>query len=61
MAIVQLLNVNRLPEADPIIAIDKLGSGIGQEVVINSDGKGARDWVGDDKTPVRWFIIGIVD
>ena len=61
LVIVQMLNVKREPEADPVVAIDKLGSGPGQMVVLNSDGKGARELIGDDKSPVRWFVIGIVD
>jgi ethanolamine utilization protein EutN len=61
MVIVQPLNNARQPEADPVIAVDKLGSAPGSVVVLNSDGKGARELIGDDKSPVRWFVIGIVD
>jgi ethanolamine utilization protein EutN len=61
MVIVQMLNVRREPEADAILAVDKLGSNLGHVVVLNSDGKGARELVGDEKSPVRWFVIGIVD
>jgi ethanolamine utilization protein EutN len=61
MVIVQPLNNAREPEADPVIAMDKLGSAPGSVVVLNSDGKAARELVGNDKTPARWFIIGLVD
>ena len=61
LVIVQQLNNAREPEADAIIAVDKIGSGPGDTVVLNSDGKGARELVGDDKTPARWWIAGIVD
>jgi ethanolamine utilization protein EutN len=61
MVIVQMLGVNRQPEADPVIAADKLGSGPGSVVILNSDGKAARELIGNDKSPVRWFVIGIVD
>jgi ethanolamine utilization protein EutN len=61
LVIVQPVNVKREPEADPIVAVDRLGSGPGNLVVLNSDGKEARDVVGDDKTPVRFFVIGLVD
>ena len=44
-----------------VITFDKLGSAPGSVVVLNSDGKGARELIGDDKSPVRWFVIGIVD
>ena len=61
MVIVQQLGVNGQAEADPVIAVDKLGSAPGTKVILNSDGKGARELIGDDKSPVRWFVIGIVD
>jgi microcompartment protein CcmK/EutM len=61
MAIVQMLGVNRQPEADPVIAVDKLGSSPGTTVILNSDGKAARELIGDPHSPVRWFVIGIVD
>ena len=59
--IVQPLNNARQPEADPVVAVDKLGSAPGTMVILNSDGKGARELIGDEKTPARWFVIGIVD
>ncbi len=61
LAIVQPLNNARQPEADPLIAIDRLGSGPGATVIINSDGKGARETIGKSDSPVRWYIVGIVD
>jgi len=61
MLIVQPLNGAREAEGDCIIAVDKLGAGAGELVVLNSDGKGARELIGDEKSPVRWFTIGIVD
>jgi ethanolamine utilization protein EutN len=61
LLIVQMLKQARGAEADPVVAVTKLGPGVGQLVVLNSDGKGARDLIGDAKTPVRWFVIGIVD
>jgi ethanolamine utilization protein EutN len=61
MLVVQLLNVAREAEGDCVVAVDKLGAGAGDMVILNSDGKAARELVGDAKTPVRWFTIGIVD
>jgi ethanolamine utilization protein EutN len=61
MVVAQVLNAARQPEGDPVVAVDKLGSGVGQVVVLNSDGKGAREMIGDEKTPARWFVIGIAD
>ena len=61
LVLVQQLNNAREPEADVLVAIDRLGSGPGDTVVLNSDGKAARDLVGNEKTPARWWVIGIVD
>ena len=61
MVIVQMLGINRQPEGEPAVAVDKLGSAPGSVVILNSDGKAARELIGNDKSPVRWFVIGIVD
>jgi ethanolamine utilization protein EutN len=61
MVIVQQIGVNGRPEAEPLVAVDKLGSAPGSKVLLNSDGKAARELIGDDKSPARWFVIGIVD
>jgi ethanolamine utilization protein EutN len=61
LVIVQPVNAERQPEADPQIVVDRLGSGPGDLVVLNSDGKAARELIGNDKTPVRFFVIAIVD
>jgi len=44
-----------------VCAVDRIGAGAGELVLINSDGMGAREYIGDPKSPVRWFVIGIVD
>ena len=51
----------RTPDGEPVLAIDALGAGIGDEVVISSDGKGTRELMKSETTPVRWSVIGIVD
>jgi microcompartment protein CcmK/EutM len=49
------------PEGAPQVALDCHGAGMHQRVVISSDGLAARKVVGDDKSPVRWLVIGVVD
>ena len=49
------------PEGAPCVALDALGAGMHQRVVLSSDGLAARKAVGDGKSPARWMIIGIVD
>ncbi|HMO63740.1 MAG TPA: EutN/CcmL family microcompartment protein [Verrucomicrobiota bacterium] len=50
-----------VPEGTPQVAIDALGAGMHQRVVISSDGAAARRAVGDERSPARWIIIGLVD
>lgn len=45
----------------PIVAIDGIGAGKGDTVIITSDGRGAREMLNVEATPVRWTIIGIKD
>lgn len=49
------------PEGAPCVALDALGAGMHERVLLSSDGLAARKAVGDDKSPARWMIIGIVD
>jgi ethanolamine utilization protein EutN len=49
------------PDGEPQIVVDRLGAGVGDEVLITSDGKFVRDALGSDRTPVRWTVIGIKD
>jgi len=51
----------RTPDGDPVLAVDSLGAGIGETVIISSDGRGTRALLGSDNTPVRWSVLGIVD
>jgi ethanolamine utilization protein EutN len=48
-------------EGDPILVVDKLGAGRGEMVMITSDGIGAREMLKNDKSPVRWTVLGIPD
>ena len=48
-------------DGHPLVAVDGVGAGIGQTVMITSDGKGARQLLGVTATPVRWTVIGIQD
>jgi ethanolamine utilization protein EutN len=61
LVICQPINQTGEPEGVPQIAIDTQGAGLHQRVVISSDGSAARNAVGDEKSPVRWMVIGVVD
>ena len=51
----------KTPDGEPQLAVDRLGAGHGDTVVITSDGKYIREILKCDKTPVRWSVIGIQD
>ena len=55
------LNDGRTPDADPQICVDVVGAGVGESVLISSDGKYTREFLKSDSTPVRWSVIGIRD
>jgi ethanolamine utilization protein EutN len=49
------------PDGDPQIAIDAVGAGKGEMVMITSDGRFVRELVKHENTPIRWSVIGIAD
>ncbi|HVC94551.1 MAG TPA: EutN/CcmL family microcompartment protein [Pirellulales bacterium] len=49
------------PDGDPVLAVDRLGAGLGETVMLSSDGKGTRELLQSDTTPVRWSVMGIPD
>lgn len=51
----------RSPDGDPLLAVDGVGAGIGETVMITSDGRHSRELLKAEATPVRWTIIGIRD
>ncbi len=61
LVICQPISADGRNEGSPQIAIDAHGAGMHQQVVISSDGAAARKAVGDEKSPVRWLVIGVVD
>jgi len=61
MLIVQPLGSSGQDDGEPVIAIDDLGSGRGDRVIITSDGRHVRELTKSDSSPVRWAVIGITD
>ncbi len=61
LLIAQPVNSDDSTDGPPQLVIDCLGAGVGQKVLINSDGSEARKMVGDERSPARWFVAGIID
>lgn len=49
------------PEGSPVVAIDGLGAGLHERVLISTDGMAARLAVNDPKSPARMMVVAIVD
>ena len=61
LLVVQPKLVDGNPDGDPLLAVDSIGAGVGERVVITSDGRAAREFLGVEATPVRWTVVGIED
>lgn len=61
MLLVQPLTPTGGADGAPQLVIDNQGGRKGDTVIISSDGKTAREMVGSDNTPARWYVLGIVD
>ena len=62
LLVIQLLAADgNSPDGEPVLAIDHLGARRGEVVIVTNDGKWTRELVKDDKTPVRWSVMGLKD
>lgn len=52
---------HRAANNDPVVALDTFGCGIGDIVILSSDGLYTREVVNDNTSPARWTVIGRVD
>jgi microcompartment protein CcmK/EutM len=61
LLVCQPIHQSGTPEGSPVIALDPLGAGLHEKVIVSTDGSAARLAVKDLKSPARMMIIGIVD
>ena len=61
LLVAERLDQNGRPTGGYIIAVDAIGAGQGETVLILDEGSGARQILGDDAAPVRSIVVGIVD
>lgn len=59
--ICQPLDADGRPDGAPVLALDQLGAGLHQTVLISTDGSETRRLVGDEHSPLRNHIQAIVD
>ena len=61
MLIAQPLLADGRPDGFPLLVIDTVGAGPGDDVLLTSDGRFSRKVAGTDNTPARWTLIAIHD
>ena len=61
LLIVNRLNLDGTSSDKYLIAVDTVGAGAGETVLIVDEGNGARQITGDSSAPCRSVIVGVVD
>lgn len=61
LLVAERLDAAGQPTGRYVIAIDAIGAGFGETVLILDEGSGARQILNDSKAPVRSLVVGIVD
>ncbi len=61
LLLAERLDAHGKPTGGYLIAMDAIGAGKGETVLILDEGNGARQILEDDEAPVRSMVVGIVD
>ena len=61
LLLAERLDVGGNPTGGYVIAMDVVGAGHGEAVLIIDEGNGARQVLEDDAAPIRAVVVGIVD
>jgi ethanolamine utilization protein EutN len=61
LMLVQPLGPDDRPRGTAVLAIDSVGAGVGEKVLVVIEGKAAGDALGRKAAPVDAAIVGIVD
>ncbi|MEJ2128621.1 MAG: EutN/CcmL family microcompartment protein [Woeseiaceae bacterium] len=61
LLVAERLDAAGRPTGSYLIALDAIGAGRGETVLIIDEGNGARQILGKENAPVRSVVIGIVD
>src|SRR6266853_2623558 len=59
--VVQPLNLDGTDRGDPVLALDAVGAGIGERVLITTEGFSAMTAVGRPNSPIDAAVIGVID
>ena len=61
LLLVQLLTREGAPKGSAVLAIDSVGAGVGEKVLVVQEGKSAGDALRRKAAPVDAAIVGIID
>jgi ethanolamine utilization protein EutN len=61
LLVVQMLTPQGKADGEPILAIDNLGAGLHNRVLVTNDGAEARRLADSKTSPVRWSVLGVCD
>jgi microcompartment protein CcmK/EutM len=61
LLLVQPLQVDDTPRGSPLLAVDGVGAGVSEKVLIVLEGRAAGDALGKRWAPVDAAIVGIID
>jgi microcompartment protein CcmK/EutM len=61
LLLVQPLSVDDTPRGVPLLAVDSVGAGVHEKVLVVIEGRAAGDALGRKLAPVDAAVIGIVD
>lgn len=61
LLLVQPLNLDGSHRGDPVVALDAVGAGVGETVLLVSDGFAAMTSVGRPQSPIDMAVIGHID
>ncbi len=61
LLVIERLDTERRPLGDSLLAIDSVGAGVGEVVLVVDEGTSAALVTGLDDPPIRTLIVGVVD
>ncbi len=61
LLVVERLDADGKPTGGYVIAVDAVGAGNGETVIVLDEGNGARQILEQDGLPVRGVVVGVVD
>jgi microcompartment protein CcmK/EutM len=59
--VVQPLQLDGTDRGDPFLALDSVGAGIGERVLLTTEGFSAMTTVGRPNSPIDCAVIGVID